>query len=280
MALSSAAVAQAFVDACILDVSALKPGNVGFHGAGHGLFAAQFIVSARAAAPALAAQGFSVGQRILGAVEATQSAVGTNTNLGIVLLAAPLAHAALSAGGTLDATLAGLTIDDAEQAFAAIRLARPGGLGRSDRHDVHAPAHVSLLEAMCEAAPRDRIAAQYAGGYADVLDLGRTALATGRARELDWHQCATEVFLAFLSRYPDSHVLRKLGPGRAEALREEAAHVVRDARSSRAFRARLCSWDGELKARGINPGTSADLTVATLFAGLLEEVSGWRASSH
>jgi triphosphoribosyl-dephospho-CoA synthase len=26
------------------------------------------------------------------------------------------------------------------------------------------------------------------------------------------------------------------------------------------------TWDGELKQRGINPGTSADLTVATLFA--------------
>jgi triphosphoribosyl-dephospho-CoA synthase len=255
MALSSAAVAQAFVDACILDVSALKPGNVGFHGAGHGLSAAQFIVSARAAAPALVAVGATVGQRILGAVAATQAAVGTNTNLGIVLLAAPLAHTALSAGGTLDETLAGLTVDDAEQAFAAIRLARPGGLG---------------LEAMREAAPRDRIAAQYAGGYADVLGTGRTALAAGRARELDWRNRATEVFLAFLSRYPDTHVLRKLGPGCADALREEAARVALDARSSGAFRARLCSWDGDLKARGINPGTSADLTVATLFAGLLE----------
>jgi triphosphoribosyl-dephospho-CoA synthase len=30
------------------------------------------------------------------------------------------------------------------------------------------------------------------------------------------------------------------------------------------------AWDRELKARGLNPGTSADLTVATLFvAGLL-----------
>lgn len=280
MALSSDAVAQAFVDACILDVSALKPGNVGVHGAGHDLSAAQFIVSARAAAPALAASGATVGQRILGAIEATRAAVGTNTNLGIVLLAAPLAHTALSAGSTLGETLEALTVDDAERAFAAIRLARPGGLGRSDRHDVHAPASVTLLEAMREAAPRDRIAAQYAGGYADVLGTGLTALGAGRGRELDWRHSATEVFLAFLSRYPDSHVLRKLGPGCADALREEAARVALDARGSRAFRARLCSWDGELKARGINPGTSADLTVATLFAGLLEEVSGRSASGH
>lgn len=277
MALAPAVVAQAFVDACLLDVSALKPGNVGFHGAGHDLSVAQFIASARAAAPALTAPGSTVGQRIRAAIEATQAVVGTNTNLGIVLLAAPLAQTVLSSGTTLADTLSGLTVDDAEQAFAAIRLARPGGLGRSERHDVHAPARVSLLEAMREAAPRDRVAAQYAGGYADVLGPGRTALTAARMRGLDWRQSATEVFLAFLSRYPDSHVLRKLGPGRAEALREEAARVVRDASSSRAFQARLCSWDGELKAHGINPGTSADLTVATLFAGLLDDA--WSLST-
>lgn len=280
MGLASAIVAQAFVDACLLDVSALKPGSVGFHGAGHGLSVAQFIASARAAAPALAEPRSTVGQRILGAIEATQAAVGTNTNLGIVLLAAPLAHTALSSGGTLADTLAALTVDDAEQAFAAIRLARPGGLGHSDRHDVHAPARVTLLEAMREAAPRDFIAAQYASGYADVLGTGHAALAAGRGRGLDWRQSTTEVFLAFLSRYPDSHVLRKLGPGFAVALREEAARVLCDASSSRAFQARLCSWDGDLKARGINPGTSADLTVATLFAGLLGDASGWSASGN
>lgn len=278
MALAPAVVAQAFVDACLLDVSALKPGNVGFHGAGHDLSVAQFIASARAAAPALAAPGVTVGHRIRSAIEATHAAVGTNTNLGIVLLAAPLAHTAVAPDSTLTQTLAALTVDDAEQTFAAIRLARPGGLGHSDRHDVHAAAQVSLLEAMREAAPRDRIAAQYAGGYADVLGPGRAALAAGRRRGLDWRQSTTEVFLTFLSRYPDSHVLRKLGPGRAVALREEAARVVRDASSSRAFQARLCSWDGDLKAQGINPGTSADLTVATLFAGLLEDAWGWRTT--
>jgi triphosphoribosyl-dephospho-CoA synthase len=31
----------------------------------------------------------------------------------------------------------------------------------------------------------------------------------------------------------------------------------------------LIEWDGELKARGLNPGTTADLTVATLFLAFL-----------
>ena len=91
----SAHVQRAFLDACLLDVLALKPGNVGVHGAGHGMQAVDFLRSARAAAPAIAAEQASVGERIHAAIAATRAAVGVNTNLGIVLLAAPLAHAAL-----------------------------------------------------------------------------------------------------------------------------------------------------------------------------------------
>jgi triphosphoribosyl-dephospho-CoA synthase len=87
----SASVQRAFVDACLLDVLALKPGNVGVHGAGHGMQALDFLRSARAAAPAIAAEKASVGERIHAAIAATRAAAGVNTNLGIVLLAAPLA---------------------------------------------------------------------------------------------------------------------------------------------------------------------------------------------
>jgi len=34
----------------------------------------------------------------------------------------------------------------------------------------------------------------------------------------------------------------------------------------------LLEWDAELKCQGINPGTSADLTVATLFADKLRRM--------
>jgi triphosphoribosyl-dephospho-CoA synthase len=34
----------------------------------------------------------------------------------------------------------------------------------------------------------------------------------------------------------------------------------------------LLGWDATLKRRGINPGTSADLTVATLFAYRLQGI--------
>jgi triphosphoribosyl-dephospho-CoA synthase len=240
-----------------------------------------FVRSARAAAPAMAANGVTVGERILAAITATRAAVGTNTNLGIVLLAAPLAHAALQSqwplsrarlAGSLAQVLAGLTVADAELAFEAIRLANPGGLGDAPRHDVRAPAQVTLLEAMREAANRDSIARQYVGAFADVLGAGFDRLAAEWAAGRDRRWSATEVFLEFLCRYPDSHVVRKFGPTEAETLRREAcsqAEALTHVGDTRAMRVRLEAWDATLKARGLNPGTSADLTVATLFAGFL-----------
>jgi len=162
--LSGASVAEAYRDACLAELRALKPGNVHLHAAGHDMTVADFEVSARVSAPAMGRPDLSVGERIYEAVRQTQAATGQNTNLGIVLLCAPLAQAALDDAsiplrarvrGVLDA----LDVADAELAFRAIRLARPGGLGTSRRHDVSAPATVTLRAAMAEARNRDRIAA-------------------------------------------------------------------------------------------------------------------------
>lgn len=235
-----------------------------------------FIRSAEAAAPAIGDRAISVGERIHRAVAVTHGTVGVNTNLGIVLLAAPIAEAAsqLRTPCALEtliervgAVLARLTVDDAARAFASIRLARPSGLGRAARHDVNEPAQATLREAMCEAAERDMIARQYCNGYADVIAVGLERLAAARGRGRDWRWTTTEVYLAFLARYPDSHVVRQFGREEAERVSAAALPHERAAMqaASGAVAERLMAWDGELKARGVNPGTSADLTVATLF---------------
>ena len=272
-------VAGVFRAACRLDVTAFKPGNVSISAPGHGMRAEDFLVSAEAAAPALCAPALSVGARILQAIEATRRVVSCNTNLGIVLLAAPLAHAALTPSkvaelrGRLQAVLADLTICDAEQAYRAIRLAAPGGLGRAERHDVAADPQVTLLDAMREAAGRDRIAAQYASGYEDVFDAGLAA-AAARARGAEPEQVVVEIYLAFLARFPDSHIVRKWGEPAAQAVRLEAEGWLeqwRRAQGAARAQAVLSGADAKLKGEGINPGTSADLAVATWFALALEE---------
>ncbi len=87
-------IAAAFEAACRDELDAPKPGNVHLFASGHRMTAQQFVDSAAAASGPLAMPGMRVGWRIWTAVEATSAAVGTNTNLGIVLLCAPLAAAA------------------------------------------------------------------------------------------------------------------------------------------------------------------------------------------
>ena len=269
-----ALILDAYLSACRTELRALKPGNVHDYAAGHGMTVADFEKSATASAPCLAQPGLHVGARILAAVRLTRAATGCNTNLGILLLAAPLAAATFNAapGGlrpALEDILAALDRADAEAAFAAIRLANPGGLGDSPRHDVRAAAEIDLREAMAAARQRDRIAEQYAGGFADIFDVGLPALSRALARWQDEAWAAAVVHLTFLGRFADSHVGRKFGAEVAESLRQRAQPLARRlaaAERPAALQGDLLAFDAELKGQGLNPGTSADLTVATLFA--------------
>lgn len=269
-------VAAAYVEACLAELDALKPGNVHRLAPGHGMTLADFVLSAEASSGPIAARGARVGVRIRNAVGATLSAVGQNTNLGIILLCAPLAAAAEIADvelrPALAAALDSLDQADAADAFAAIAAANPGGLGRVPRHDVEAPAIVTLREAMAEAADRDRIARQYVTAYEDVFSLGLPSLMAARERRSDPRWATAAVYLAFLAAMPDTHVLRKFGAAIAEAIRLEAAEwraALAAADDPEELIEGLLKWDASLKWRGINPGTSADMTVATLFASRL-----------
>ncbi len=238
---------------------------------------ADFEASAAAAAPVIGAAGLSVGARIEAAVTATQEAVNQNTNLGIILLAAPLAQAALATGGSLrdrlDHVLGTLSIEDAQAAYRAIRNAAPGGLGQAPAHDVGAVPQVTLLEAMRAAAIRDRIAWNYTNGFVDIFDLGLKWLDGGLTRWGDVPWVTTYVYLGFLAHIPDTLIERKFGGDAASEVRDEARPIEAGLSQSTApeeMAAPLAAFDRSLKERGLNPGTSADLTVATLFAAALQ----------
>jgi triphosphoribosyl-dephospho-CoA synthase len=272
-------VAAAFIAACRDELEAPKPGNVHAFASGHRMTTAQFIDSAAAAAGPLCASGARVGARIRSAVEATLKAVGVNTNLGIVLLCAPLAAAAEleepELRRALIRVLDDLDLRDADEAFAAIVQASPAGLGRVERHDVFAPAQVTLRQAMADAAGRDRVARQYATAFADVFDLGMALHAAAATRWSDPKWATLAVYLGFLSRFPDSHVVRKHGAGVAEDVRRTAMKfdtLLRSAQEPADLLGELLVWDAALKKRSVNPGTSADLTVATLFGTRLQSV--------
>lgn len=287
-------VRRAFLRACRLDVAVRKPGNVSRASPGHGMQAQQFVDSAIAAADGLCVPGLPVGERIERAVAASFAAAGCNTNLGIVLLAAPLAAAAerpwaldsaAALRGAVQQVLAELTRDDAAAAFRAIALARPGGLGRAEAQDVHEAPQVDLHEAMVLAAERDSIARQYAQGCADLFEVLLPAFAPMASEAADaWlsedpdapgpgtvHR-VQRVYLRCLVSWPDTHIVRKWSIEVAREVAGQARRWLDDPRpdADPAF----AEWDALMKVRGWNPGTSADLTVATLLtAGMLADAA-------
>jgi triphosphoribosyl-dephospho-CoA synthase len=168
-----------------------------------------------------------------------------------------------------------LNVRDAELAFRAIVRAAPAGLGQSERHDVFAPVAVTLKAAMAEAAQRDRIARQYVCNFEDVFGRGEFVLAAALARSTDRAWATLALYLDFLAAFPDSHIVRKYGADTADDVCRAARSLnarIKLGEAPSALLPDLLKWDASLKRRGINPGTSADLTVATLFAHRLRTI--------
>ncbi len=271
--------------ACLLEASAPKPGNVSPGAAFHNARYEDFLASAIAIGPALAAAGGRpLGATIRAAVEATARWAPSNTNLGLVLLIAPLARAALRPEDAplrarLGATLAATTVADAADVYAAIRLASPGGLGRAPDQDVTGAPTVTLREAMALAAGRDLIAREYATDFQATFAIAAPALKRALGAGLSWSDSIVETYLTLLAAAADSHIARKLGA-------EPAVHVQRRARAvldtggvrTPAGREAIAALDRELRdaRNAMNPGATADLTGAGIFVMLLEGAWGGR----
>jgi triphosphoribosyl-dephospho-CoA synthase len=264
--------------ACLIEVSARKPGNVSPGRDFADTTFEDFLLSAVAIGPAFRrAAEAGVGETALAAVQATHHRVHANTNLGIALLLAPLACAAgrepPPLRAALSRVLSGLSVGDARAAYAAIRLANPGGLGRASAQDVRDDPTVTLRESMGLAAERDTIAREYVTDYDVTFRLGVPAIREARARGCSLTSAATEAYLRVLSEVPDTLIARKEGVAAARAVSDRARGVLGTGPPGSTERARAEeAFDRELRERGnrLNPGTTADLVVAALFVSLVE----------
>lgn len=267
---------SAVMSSFITEVNALKPGNVSRYAGGHDMSVADFERSAELVSPVLCDASLSVGERILRSVRLTMSEVGCNTNLGMLLLFAPIVRAAETAADStpetlrpaLEKTLQEMDVSEASRVFEAILCAGPGGLGHSEKFDVHLPPACSVLEAMEAARERDFIAKQYVTGFFDIFSTGLPCIKEFNKRwnRVEW--ATVGCYLTFLSGFPDSHVLRKHGQAVANQTLKRAQSVAETFKKNENpdnARHALLEFDRELKNSGINPGTSADLTAASVL---------------
>ena len=265
--------------ACILEVTARKAGNVHPGQSFDDLTHLDFLASAGAIVPALDA-GSSLGHTVLEAVAATRQVVSTNTNLGIVLLLAPLTVATRTglSRSNLEAVLAATTIDDSAAVFRAIRLANPGGLGEATAEDVANEPTLPLRDIMQLAADRDLIARQYANGFADVWDVGLPVLSEVYRKSASVERAIVECQLTLMATVSDTLILRKAGITVADQSRELAAQVLKagwpETEAGRLLFAEFDRWS-RADGRRRNPGATADLVTACLFIGLWQNTIPW-----
>ena len=266
----------------ITEINALKPGNVSHYADGHGMTRNDFLLSADLVTPILCNKKLSMGQRVLESVKITRDRVGTNTNLGMLLLFAPLIITAenipdrsiAAMQNKLRLVLSSVDKTDSSLIFQAIRDANPGGLGQSAKYDVHSQPDCTLLEAMTAASERDAIARQYTSSFHDIFSTGLAVIKEYNARwnSVEWATVAC--YLTFFGAMLDSHIVRKYGSGIAEQVRKKSAVIAEQFKKNdnpgNAVDA-LLEFDRDLKEHNINPGTSADITAASVLVYKLVE---------
>lgn len=270
--------------ACICEATAPKPGNVHRGADFEDLTFPDLLAAAVAIGPAMdRAETSRVGTVVLEAVRATRAIISTNANLGTVLLLAPLAAVPrdkpLAEG--IGAILNRLEAADARDVYEAIRIAKPGGMGRvaeADVADVERPPPANLLDAMRLAANRDLVARQFVNGFHEVLIDAAGSLADGFARGWTAGEMIVHAQLTLMSRFPDSLIARKCGSKVAQQASDRAAAVL-EAGTPRdeSFWVAAGELDFWLRTDGHrrNPGTTADLIAAGLFVLLREGIMTW-----
>ena len=261
---------------CDTEIKSLKPGNVHKYSKGHGMNIKDFLKSSLIISKCLTKNNLDLGKKILISVNEIQNKIKKNTNLGIILMLSPIATIVQKEGviskeellKKIKSLIKKQNIKNSIPIFKAISLTSPGGLGFSKKYDVNEPSNTNLYKAMEFAKEKDLIARQYCNGFKDIYKIGIPAykIFYNKWGKVDW--ALTGVYLTFLKKFNDSHIVRNKGNKIATSIKKEAKKYyffLRRNKNLTKIKKELLVFDKKLKSKRINPGTTADLTVATLL---------------
>ena len=261
---------------CDTEIKSLKPGNVHKYSEGHGMNLKDFLKSSLIISKCLTKNNLDLGKKILISVNEIQNKIKKNTNLGIILMLSPIATIVQEEGviskeellKKIKSLIKKQNIKNSIPIFKAISLTSPGGLGFSKKYDVNEPPNTNLYKAMEFAKKKDLIARQYCNGFEDIYKIGIPAYKKfyNKWGKVNW--ALTGVYLTFLKKFNDSHIVRNKGNKIATSIKKEAKKYyffLKRNKNLTKIKKKLLIFDKKLKSKKINPGTTADLTVATLL---------------
>lgn len=225
----------------------------------------------------------NLGKYILEAVRETNKWIANNTNLGIVMLLVPISAAAAISEDFYEIRenivelMANTTVEDAINLYSAINIADAGGMGEQDEYDVASDDASELLrknnqsmyDVLAISAPWDRLASELTTNLPVCFDIGYKEYSTLK-KQTTLNRSAVITFLKILSTTPDTLISRKYGDEKAREVSEIALELIgyRDADN---FLDKVAEFDDYLFENKLNPGTTADLTAASIMITLLKE---------
>lgn len=223
-----------------------------------------------------------LGKFILQAVDETDRWIKNNTNLGIVMMIVPIAvSAAISESfddirDNIKILMKNTSVEDACDLYDAINIADAGGMGDQDEYDVSndnakqelKDNNQTMYDVLKISAPWDMLAREMTDDMPAVFEIGYPTYHSLKEEKSKNDACIL-TFLTILSHVPDTLISRKYGE--EEALK--ISLMTRDLlklKDSSDFMDKVSEFDEYLFKNNYNPGTTADLTAASIFVSYLK----------
>lgn len=276
--------------ASVLEVSGYpKPGNVHRTRDFHDMVFEDFLISGivigdtiEKVATSTSKGKAEIGRYILEAVKETDKWIANNTNLGIVMLLVPISAATAisddfsqiqdNIGRLMDDT----TVDDAINLYDAINIAEAGGMGNQEEFDVNSSNakedliknNQTMFDVLEISSSWDRLAHELTNkmpvcfkiGYPTFYNLKKTT---------SLNRACVLTFLTILSEVPDTLISRKYGDKKAREVSYQAKELLKFKDDINIFNKKLNDFDSYLFDNKLNPGTTADLTAASIMLSYL-----------
>lgn len=224
-----------------------------------------------------------LGKYILNAVVETDKWIKNNTNLGIVMMTTPIAVAASISNSfneireNVKLLMANTSVDDACNLYDAINIADAGGMGDQDEYDVASDNaknelrenKQTMFDVLKISAPWDMLAREMTSDMPAVFEIGYP-IYHKLSLEKSKNEACILTFLTILSQVPDTLISRKYGADEALKISMMTRDLL-NLKDEADFSDKLKEFDDFLSENKYNPGTTADLTAASIFVSYLKD---------
>jgi triphosphoribosyl-dephospho-CoA synthase len=207
-----------------------------------------------------------IGEIIRHAVRDTNCHTGGNTHFGAFILLIPLVY-----GGDIPGAIRAIEKTDVSDAVAfykafaltSVKMNITDDLDVNDPHSLTMirDRDMTLLDVMRHSAPNDMVAREWVTGFLLTRRGADLLIQFGAGR-----QSIVNTYLTLLASEPDTFIIKKHGIAVAQDTMAVAREVLEGKRSLEDFDAECINLD-------INPGSTADIIIASIFIALKE---GWQ----